>query len=1020
MKSTEAKPRKIRLGFALPTLTRLAAFTLTWFVYASFDSPALAGPRQADLTISVRDAVTGVPVSNALGVLFERHIVRGPDGLSMLLPVDETEPRSLGATNEQGVISARVSVATTSMFAIRVQASEYVERTDFMVAIPDGGSREVTLELVPKDISDSDWELIIRKNERAKEEMRQADLLLDTISGTSSSPAPTQDQATIGSQEPPTVTVPDQVFVQNLVSTYNPSNCSVPAGYTGTVYTGMINFDEYIAGVVQGEMAGFPPEAQKAQAVAARSYSLNRVNQGLPANCGQSYNSAPACTSFDAAYSTTKTVILYNGSVINGLYSARCNGDFTLNSENGLFSGNCTQGGQVVTYLRRRACSGHSNCSAFPSETPCLNCVVNGQTVRIYGHGVGLCQRGAQGFANGGSSWSQILNNFYTSITIQSGGGTGYFPAPTLTLPSNGSTGQSTTPTFSWSAIAGATSSGGAGYRIMVATNPADLPTDPTASTGGPSIVINATPVPNSYTPSVPLNPGTTYYWEVHARPACQFADWSTIFHFTTAGGTTRTLTVASTNPSSGVSITVSPTDNNGQGNGATQFTRVYNNNQSVSLTAPTTASGNNFQKWQRDGGDWSTSTSTAVTMDASHTMTAVYGTTPPPSNDQCVGAIALSANVIRTDDTANATSTGDPTPTCQTSFGKGVWYTFTPATSGTLTVSSCGSNFDTVLQVYTGSCAALTPVAGGCDDDDGPDCPGTPASVSFSGAAGTTYRILAGGWNSGSGNLQIVARVTQGGIPARPDFNGDGKADILWQNNSTGQHTIWLMNGTTYMGSADVISTPLAWQIASTGDFNNDGKVDIVWQNTQTGACTIQLLNGTTTIGWADFATAPTPVQWYIVGTGDFNSDTKVDILWQNMQTGQCTIELMNGTTTTGWADLGGVPVPVRWKIVGTGDFNGNNQVDILWQNTQTGQRTIQLMNGTATAGWADLFTVSDLSWQIAGASDFNGDGKVDILWQRMQAGQGQRTIELMNGTTTMGWADLPQVQTVWEMRNH
>jgi hypothetical protein len=31
-----------------------------------------------------------------------------------------------------------------------------------------------------------------------------------------------------------------------------------------------------------------------------------------------------------------------------------------------------------------------------------------------------------------------------------------------------------------------------------------------------------------------------------------------------------------------------------------------------------------------------------------------------------------------------------------------------------------------------------------------------------------------------------------------KSDFNGDGKADVLWQNSS-GARAIWLMNGTTY-----------------------------------------------------------------------------------------------------------------------------------------------------------------------------------------------------------------------------
>ncbi|MBI3416752.1 MAG: TIGR03790 family protein, partial [Verrucomicrobia bacterium] len=59
----------------------------------------------------------------------------------------------------------------------------------------------------------------------------------------------------------------------------------------------------------------------------------------------------------------------------------------------------------------------------------------------------------------------------------------------------------------------------------------------------------------------------------------------------------TQLLTIASVNPASGVSVTASPNDNNGQGTGTTQFTRTYNNNQVVNLVAPSTAGGNIFSK---------------------------------------------------------------------------------------------------------------------------------------------------------------------------------------------------------------------------------------------------------------------------------------------------------------------------------------------------------------------------------------------------------------------------------------
>src|SRR5262249_18395935 len=88
----------------------------------------------------------------------------------------------------------------------------------------------------------------------------------------------------------------------------------------------------------------------------------------------------------------------------------------------------------------------------------------------------------------------------------------------------------------------------------------------------------------------------------------------------------TRTLTVASVNPSSGVTITVSPPATNGQANGTTLFMRIYTTNSSVMLTAPITQGANSFLKWQRDNADLTTSLTATVTMDADHTLTAVYG----------------------------------------------------------------------------------------------------------------------------------------------------------------------------------------------------------------------------------------------------------------------------------------------------------------------------------------------------------------------------------------------------------
>jgi hypothetical protein len=90
-----------------------------------------------------------------------------------------------------------------------------------------------------------------------------------------------------------------------------------------------------------------------------------------------------------------------------------------------------------------------------------------------------------------------------------------------------------------------------------------------------------------------------------------------------------------------------------------------------------------------------------------------------------------------------------------------------------------------------------------------------------------------------------------------KSDFNGDGKADVLWQNTS-GSRALWLMNGTTFGSSIFLPSVATSWKIVGSGDFNGDNKPDILWQNSS-GARAIWLMNGITYSSGVYFGTAAT-----------------------------------------------------------------------------------------------------------------------------------------------------------------
>ena len=212
-------------------------------------------------------------------------------------------------------------------------------------------------------------------------------------------------------------------------------------------------------------------------------------------------------------------------------------------------------------------------------------------------------------------------------------------------------------------------------------------------------------------------------------------------------------------------------------------------------------------------------------------------------------------------------------------------------------------------------------------------------------------------GTAGGSPNFLAFERI----FPAKADFNGDGKSDILWQNNTNGARVILFMDGTSPNGVAILPTEPISWNIVGSDDFNGDLNSDILWQNSVTGQCVIWFMDGASLSSAVYLGTVPT--SWNIAGSGDFNADGKPDILWENSSTGQHVILFMNGTSPIGAAVL--ATEPISWKIVGSGDFSGDGQPDILWQNSVTGQRVIWLMNGTSYSSFVDLGIVPT-AWDI------------------------------------------------------
>lgn len=147
------------------------------------------------------------------------------------------------------------------------------------------------------------------------------------------------------------------------------------------------------------------------------------------------------------------------------------------------------------------------------------------------------------------------------------------------------------------------------------------------------------------------------------------------------------------------------------------------------------------------------------------------YGMTP--ANDHFGSAVAVPQPLPYTNNRDTIVASTEPNESVDSAdtcapIGRTVWYSYIPSQTRLVSATTTGSNFDTVIAVYTGSTlAGLMGVA--CDDDTEVD---VTSAVQFVASAGETYRFQAGGYSGDSGNLVFNLNVDTS------DTDGDGFTD--------------------------------------------------------------------------------------------------------------------------------------------------------------------------------------------------------------------------------------------------
>ena len=158
--------------------------------------------------------------------------------------------------------------------------------------------------------------------------------------------------------------------------------------------------------------------------------------------------------------------------------------------------------------------------------------------------------------------------------------------------------------------------------------------------------------------------------------------------------------------------------------------------------------------------------------QDGQLALSIVYGTAS--SNDDFGSAEVVPQALPYTDPRNTVVATteppNEPEVVCSPSvpIGRTIWYSYTPSATRLVSATTAGSNFDTVIAVYTGdTLTSLTELA--CDDDTDFDA---TSAVQFVASAGIPYRIQAGGYLGDSGDVVFNLSVDTS------DTDGDGFTD--------------------------------------------------------------------------------------------------------------------------------------------------------------------------------------------------------------------------------------------------
>lgn len=549
---------------------------------------------------------------------------------------------------------------------------------------------------------------------------------------------------------------------------------------------------------------------------------------------------------------------------------------------------------------------------------------------------------------------------------------------PILGAPSGCVTG--TQPTLTWQPVPGAD-----GYRVVVF--------DATPGLGDP-IVANAYPTTTSYVVSPPLVPGKEYRWKVRADHGAGEGPWSNSRYFTVGCTSTMPPGSAALWSPYGPVTTPAVTYTWEPARGAVDY-QLY----VWVLGGPVI-----FQQWY-------SGTQICGTQECSVTPAFAwppdeYGWQVQARNANGVGPwsfnLPFSFGVpvtVSVDDVAVAE---EASGLKKVTFIVSLSSAMTTPVSVDYATAECTADAPTDYYATDGRVTFLPGGSRNLPVDVWVKGDGVPEGdetffVNLFNPVGVTI-------SKAAGKGTILNDDASPAGPPRADFNADGRADLILRD-ANGNHSAYFADGCA-TGCTAPFNPPKpltgTWTLVGTNDFDGDGKADFLWRNDTSGNFALWYLDGLNK-GPAVAFPGVADLNQKVVGTGDFDHDGKVDILWHHAGTGAFSVWRMNGSVLLGSAPLEPGTLAPGWEVGAVGDLNGDGKPDLLLRNATNGQIDTWFLVNRLKVGGGPISNAStpDLGWKIASLADLDRNGSNDVIWQN--ATSGKIVTWFMTGTTKL-----------------